>query len=176
MKSVCVRVGSRDDAEEFLTLRRGLDMETELMLLEPGERNWSLEEQQRRFDSALRDGLLLLAQADGVLAGFLFARRGEYQRQRHVIDLGVGVRKAFWGRGIATQMFSELDSWALGRDILRIELMVMAHNSRAVGLYRRLGFVVEGVKRAALRIGDTYVDELIMAKWLDGDFPGVSSV
>ncbi len=36
----------------------------------------------------------------------------------------------------------------------------MASNARAIRLYRRVGFVVEGRRREALRVDGRYVDEL----------------
>jgi len=42
----------------------------------------------------------------------------------------------------------------------------MAHNTPAIGLYRKLGFQVEGTKVHALCVDGIYVDELLMAKLL----------
>jgi len=43
----------------------------------------------------------------------------------------------------------------------------MAHNARAIRLYKRMGFAIEGTKRQALLVNGTYVDEYYMAKLLD---------
>ena len=42
----------------------------------------------------------------------------------------------------------------------------MAHNERALGLYTKMGFQVEGERRHALWVGGKYVDERFMAKLL----------
>jgi RimJ/RimL family protein N-acetyltransferase len=42
----------------------------------------------------------------------------------------------------------------------------MAHNERALALYRRLGFEVEGTRRDSVLVDGRYVDELTMAKLL----------
>jgi putative acetyltransferase len=53
------------------------------------------------------------------------------------------------------------DNWA---GLLRIELGVYADNERAIRMYRRFGFELEGTQRAfALRDG-VYVDSLMMAR------------
>ena len=51
-----------------------------------------------------------------------------------------------------------------GADVLRLELTVYVDNARAIALYRKFGFEVEGTHRAyALRDG-AYVDALCMAR------------
>jgi ribosomal protein S18 acetylase RimI-like enzyme len=47
----------------------------------------------------------------------------------------------------------------------------MTHNAAAIGLYRKMGFEVEGTRRAALRIGAESVDEYYMAKLLPAPLP-----
>jgi RimJ/RimL family protein N-acetyltransferase len=42
----------------------------------------------------------------------------------------------------------------------------MAHNERAIGLYRRMGFCSEGIRRHSMRVSGQFVDELMMAKLL----------
>ena len=40
-------------------------------------------------------------------------------------------------------------------------------NERGTGLYRKMGFEIEGLKRRSLNIKGTYVNEYYMAKILD---------
>ena len=54
----------------------------------------------------------------------------------------------------------------------RIELFVHDFNARAIGAYKKLGFVEEGRKREAMYSGGRYHDEILMAvlrhEWLKG--------
>jgi L-phenylalanine/L-methionine N-acetyltransferase len=86
-------------------------------------------------------------------------------RRRHVANLGIGVGKAYQGKGIGKALMTALinyaDNWA---HVLRIELTVYADNAPAIALYQHFGFVQEGVHRAyALRAGQ-YVDAYAMAR------------
>jgi putative acetyltransferase len=48
--------------------------------------------------------------------------------------------------------------------LIRVELTVFADNERAIALYKKLGFVEEGLKKkAAIRNGQ-YEDEYLMAR------------
>ena len=66
-------------------------------------------------------------------------------------------------RGLGTALLAEARRWAAGHKLHRIELTVMAHNHRAIGLYERAGFQHEGRRVEALLIGGQFRDELTMA-------------
>lgn len=54
--------------------------------------------------------------------------------------------------------------WAKADATLRrIELYVYATNALAIRLYERHGFITEGRRRGAVRAGDRFVDDLLMA-------------
>jgi RimJ/RimL family protein N-acetyltransferase len=59
-----------------------------------------------------------------------------------------------------------LEQWARANSLRRLELTVMIHNELAVGLYRKMGYVVEGTRHAALLVDNHLVDEFWMAKLL----------
>ncbi|MBC7123627.1 MAG: GNAT family N-acetyltransferase, partial [Pseudothermotoga sp.] len=48
----------------------------------------------------------------------------------------------------------------------KIQLEVMANNERAIRLYEKFGFEIEGRKKKAILLDDEYVDLLVMGKWL----------
>jgi L-phenylalanine/L-methionine N-acetyltransferase len=110
--------------------------------------------------------LHLVAEVDGeVVASAGLHPVGVALRRRHAMSLGMSVAVPWQGRGVGSALMAALcnyaDNW-LG--VLRIELGVYADNGRAVALYRKFGFELEGRQRAfALRNG-TYVDSLMMAR------------
>lgn len=102
---------------------------------------------------------VLLAELDGVVVGGGGLHMNDRPRRRHAAMLGIGVRSSHWSRGIGAALMKVLtdaaDRW-LG--ILRIELTVLTDNARAIALYRRFGFLLEGKHRAyGLREG-VYAD------------------
>jgi GNAT superfamily N-acetyltransferase len=123
-----IREIHESDAEEFLELCRRLDEETHFMMLEPGERLTTGEEQRERIRHLLsRDNqTILVAEHGDRLVGYLSALGGEYRRDRHSAHIVVGILREFAGRGVGTQLFSEMEDWARRRSIHRLELTVMA--------------------------------------------------
>jgi len=168
-ENVFLRRATPEDASAFLALKKALDVETAFLMLEPGERLTSEEEMRatlERIAAAERDYLAVL-ECDGELVGYLSAQSGSYRRNRHSAYITTGIRQAFCGQGWGKRLFADLIGWAKQSGITRLELTVMAHNQRAIGLYKRMGFLKEGVKRHSLRVDNQYVDEDYMALLLD---------
>ena len=69
----------------------------------------------------------------------------------------------FRGRGYGTDVLRTLCGFAFGSmNIAKVELEVVAGNTRAVALYERLGFVREVHRRRALWIDGAWHDEYLM--------------
>jgi RimJ/RimL family protein N-acetyltransferase len=85
----------------------------------------------------------------------------------HVGTLGMGLLSSHRGRGIGEVLLRRtLDA---GRTFgqKKAKLGVCADNTRAAALYRKVGFVEEGVCRKAICIDGVYLDEIIMGLMLE---------
>jgi len=157
------------DAAAFVGLSEKLDAETKLMLFEPGERLFTPGDQARRIAAMHAEGstqVVFVAELSGGLVGFLGATAGSAQRTRHTASLTLGVLRSCWGKGIGSSLLDALAAWAKAKDLHRLELSVLSHNLRAVNLYLRHGFVVEGTRKHALRVDSAYFDEYWMGRLL----------
>ena len=117
----------------------------------------------------------LVATVDAEVVGNLGLTRLTRARRAHVGELGMGVRDSWQGKGVGTALMQAAldlaDNW-LG--LRRIELRVYADNARAIALYRKFGFEIEGTHRLyAIRNG-AYVDSLSMARIVEGPRAGAS--
>jgi RimJ/RimL family protein N-acetyltransferase len=83
--------------------------------------------------------------------------------QAHAATLGMGLLPEFRGRGIGLALLEAVLQDARRLRLVRIELTVHADNLRALGLYKRVGFQIEGVKKDAVLIDGAYKDLVIMA-------------
>lgn len=81
----------------------------------------------------------------------------------HEGKLGIGLVPEARGRGIGAELMRTTIDAARARGLTRIALTVWATNARAIALYERLGFVREGLFRAAIRVDGTHRDLLGMA-------------
>ena len=81
--------------------------------------------------------------------------------------LGMGIVAEHRGRGIGEALMRAALDQARANGLTRVELTVREDNERAIALYRRLGFVDEGVKRNAIRVDGVYTNLLCMALLFD---------
>ena len=161
-----IRTIEERDAAAFVALSQTLDSETRFMLFEPGERTTTEAEQRARI-TGIRSNptqLLLVAEDDDKLVGFLGATRGSARRNRHCASLVMGVLASAWGRGIGSALLVALVDWAHREAVTRLELTVVAANERARHLYEKHDFLIEGTKRGSLRVDGVLVDEYLMAR------------
>lgn len=89
------------------------------------------------------------------------------QTAEHVGVLGIGVLPDWRGRGIGESLMHAALRAAQNKGLTRVELSVHATNHRAVALYRKLGFILEGVKKNSVRIDNIYDDNIMMALLFD---------
>lgn len=163
-----IRTIIENDSEQFLLLCKSLDCETQFMMLEPGERTLTVDAQHQRIQNLLASDnqVVFVVEEKNQLVGYLGAYGGGYRRNRHSAYIVTGILNEYAGRGLGKRLFEALNAWAADHQIHRLELTVMCHNERAVHLYQKMGFEIEGVKRDSLRVDGRYVDEYYMARIL----------
>lgn len=82
---------------------------------------------------------------------------------RHIGVLGLGLLPDYRGQGFGERLVREALTAARAFGFTRIELRVFMTNTRALALYRKVGFVGEGVQRRGVKIDGVYIDVLLMA-------------
>ena len=164
-----IRMLGEGDSEAFLQLRKQINEETSFMLREPDENALLAQHQldQWQHDPSHEQMLILVAEDQKRLVGFLIAERGMRSRNRHRCSVVIGILQAWTGRGTGTQLMLAMEDWARNQGVLRLELSVMTHNHIAVALYQKCGFEIEGTLKRTMFIDGEYVNEYLMAKFLD---------
>ena len=119
--------------------------------------------------------LMLVAERGGAVVGTAGLHpAGASVRRRHVLMLGMSVASDAQGQGVGSALMGALcdyaDNWV---GVLRLELSVYTDNARAIGLYKKFGFAIEGTMRGyALRDGQ-FTDTYAMAR-LHPQPPGIA--
>lgn len=86
-------------------------------------------------------------------------------RRRHVASFGMGVKDQVAGRGVGSALLETIidlsDNWL---NLKRLELTVYVDNERAINLYKKFGFEVEGQSKDYAFRNGKYVDVYHMAR------------
>jgi len=115
------------------------------------------------------NALFLVATRDGEIVGSLAFAGGARPRVRHAGEFGISVVQSCWGEGIGRALIETLLAWATAGGIVRkVNLRVRVDNVRAIGLYERFGFVVEGRVSRTFRSEDgALLDSVMMGRAID---------
>jgi RimJ/RimL family protein N-acetyltransferase len=156
-----IRPARPGDATRLLDLQRALDRESRFMLLEPEERTTDPVRLRDRLSEEADPSYTIVAD-DGGLAGYIEVTVLPFARARRTGYVVMGVRAARAGQGVGTALLQAAAEQARRQGMRRLELTVMTHNRRALGLYLTCGFEVEGLRRSALVLDGTNTDEYYM--------------
>lgn len=110
------------------------------------------------------DGIFVLEDEDGKVVGSLGLHRTQ---ARGVVSLGMCVVADARGRGGGRALMDAAMRWLQDSDMHKVELEVWPDNERAIALYERYGFRVEGLRRDHYRRRDGSLrSSLLMARLL----------
>ncbi|OTA16740.1 hypothetical protein Xbed_03441 [Xenorhabdus beddingii] len=85
-------------------------------------------------------------------------------RRRHTVSIGIGVDAAYSGKGVGSKMMEFVIDYAFNwLGCVRIELEVFADNEKAIALYTKFGFEMEGIRRMQSFRNGQYCDVIGMA-------------
>ncbi|MEN1969209.1 GNAT family N-acetyltransferase [Lentibacillus sp. N15] len=163
-----IRSAKEEDAKALSEIRVQIDGETENMDREKGEAY--IDEpgfrQIIKDDAECETNLFLVAVVNKRLAGFSRCEGNKLKRSLHKVEFGVCVLKEYWGHGIGKNLLKESIHWAESNKIKKITLNVIETNDKAIELYKRYGFEVEGILRKDKILSDgNYYNTIVMGKF-----------
>ena len=165
-----IRTAQPEDAAALLAYIRPVAKETEFFILEPDEFPETEEEEQEWIQDHLESPgkILLLAEAGGKIIGNVSFENGPHRRIAHRGNLGIAVVKDWRVRGVGTALLESLLEWATANPLIeKVCLEVFATNTSAIHLYKKLGFVEEGLRPMDIKFGPgRYVDTVSMYKFV----------
>lgn len=156
-----------DDAQAMLDYLSAVGSETDNLTFD-GSVLMTLEEERTYLASCNKGRKFFMCAFDGdKCIATITSHASERPRLCHLGQVGVSVRKDYWGQGIATHLMQMLFDWARESGLSKLNLEVRADNERAISLYKKLGFVTEGFSTRMLFVNGIYADGVMMGKTLD---------
>ena len=125
----------------------------------------SREAWRKRLAEPVEGDFIFAACVGGEVVGNAGLHHHKLPRRAHAMEVGMAVRDEFQGQGVGRALMTALTELADGwLNVRRLELTVYTDNARAIALYRKFGFVVEGTHKGYALRGGRYVDAHFMAR------------
>jgi len=169
-----IREATADDAASMLAHLDVLRAEPGIHIItQPGESTFTVEDEQRfitTLNNADNSLFLVAVDSENTVIGALLFQGGDRRAVQHSTELSISVQREWRDQGVGTALLSRGIEWARSSDVVkRLELHVFAENARAIRVYEKLGFEVEGcLRRGVFREGQ-YHDQLVMSLLIDDD-------
>lgn len=141
MEQVTVRRSTEADVDALRQIYEDFDVYADTLQLPfPSHDNW-----KKRLSGAPPTLYHLVAEIKGEVVGSIVVEPMANLRRRHAGSIALAVKGARQGQGIGgTLMRSAIDLADNWINLMRLELTVFVDNERAVALYRKHGFEVDG--------------------------------
>ena len=154
------------DAQQALAVCRKTAGETLNLLRYEDEWTMTLEQEAaylKKMEDDLKSLMLGAFLGDTLVGIGSFLPCAAVDRARHRAELGICILRAYWGRGIGTEIMQTLVGEVKKTAVEQLELEVVGTNERAIALYERFGFVEFGRHPRKLKYRDgTYADMVLM--------------
>lgn len=157
-----------EDATALVDFLNKAGGESDNLSFGENEFSYSIEQEKIYINNVInnRNGAILLAKdQEGKLIGETSCVKS-LRRQDHIFTIGVTVAKEYWGNGIGSALLDRIILKAEKLGCKKLMLYVYRHNEKAVKIYHKLGFEIEGTLRRDAFINNLYVDTHIMSKFL----------
>lgn len=165
-----LRCPTKYDAIKLSKLRVEIDGETENLDRESGEGLLTPEDFEKLIyeDSIAEKNIFLVAEVEGEIAGFARLEGNKLSRFRHKAEFGICILKKCWGYSIGKVLIENILACADASGIKKISLTVVQTNIKAIQLYKRYGFVEEGLLiNDRIHKDGNYYNTVVMGRLLD---------
>jgi RimJ/RimL family protein N-acetyltransferase len=165
---ITIRPARPEDSCSIIDTVRSNAMERSYVLMEHHGKD---VESEREYISGLegtRDLLIVAAAGDEVVGclAALQADAGHRPETAHILHVGLHLQEPFRGLGIGPNLLDYGMEWAVEMGFKKLEANIFTINKRSLSMFRKAGFMEEGVRQNRIRMGKDFISEVLMGKVL----------
>lgn len=126
----------------------------------------TVEDYQKQYTDGSQ--LVAVAKESQKIVGFLgFHTPSGLAPHQKTWSIDVGVHPDAEGKGVGTALLTAIKLLAAEQGVHKLSLRVLSTNPAAIHLYQKNGFEVEGRLRDEFWIEDQFIDDLLMAYFIN---------
>jgi len=167
-RELIIRPALTDDSCAIIDTVRSNAMERSYVLMEHYGKDIDSEKAYIAGLDAGKD-LLVVADLDHEVVGCLAALQadgGKRPETAHIAQVGLHIREPFRGLGIGPHLLGHCVTWAREIGYKKLEANIFTTNQRSLSLFKKAGFVEEGVRQNRIHVGGMFISEVLMGKVL----------
>ncbi|MDM5318093.1 GNAT family N-acetyltransferase [Fictibacillus sp. b24] len=169
LNNVYIRKATSDDAQNMIDFYNVVGGESDYLSFGANEFKRELKDYKDYITATSQEpnSIMLLATIDSKIIGIATINSSQKERTKHVGTLGIVVSKKYTGMGLGTALMNEFVMWARQNGITKkISLVTNENNTKAIDLYKKLGFEKEGLLKKDNFIRGTYHNTVVMGLFL----------
>lgn len=164
---VLIRLQTMEEVEASLDIINVVAKEGNY-LMEEGVDQHRIDWTKKQIELNGDEVLFIVAVVDGKLVGNLdLVKYGATPKTEHVRYLDMAILDGYRSIGVGSALMDYCVEWARNKGLKKIILEVFSSNVRAIELYRKFGFVVEGTNRGAVKLLGKIADIIQMGLFLN---------
>lgn len=153
-----IREANIEDAENVIEYIKVVSDETDFLISDSSERNFTVKK-EKEFLQNIQNSILekmFLCEIENKIVGICSIEGVNKIRIKHRVDLAITVLKNYWGNKIGEKLIDYAIEYCKSNSIKKIELTVRIDNERALKLYKKFGFEIEGEIKKFIYFGGNY--------------------
>lgn len=163
MENLIIRKAEPEDAEKIIILVKQVMEESPFF---PGKAEEFKLTPKEEADYISNLALFLAAEVDGEIVGIATLDRSSLCRIKHTAMFGIAILKAYKRKGIGSVLINTIFKLARINGVEKIDLEVFENNKSALSLYKKFGFIKEGIKVKAIKTKYGYENMILMGRFL----------
>ncbi|GAA3658328.1 GNAT family N-acetyltransferase [Asaccharospora irregularis] len=164
-EEVLLREPQKSDALDIIQFYDIVTSETNYISYAAGEYDLTVEEQEEFIEEINEsdNNTVVLAIIDSKVVGLGKIISHKKKKARHVGVLAIAIRDEYCNLGIGRIIMNYLIDWCKSNGVTRkISLSVRKDNPRAIAVYEKCGFEIEGVLKNERYIDGEFFDIVVM--------------
>ncbi len=153
-----IREANIEDAKNIIEYIKNVSDETDFLICDSSERYFSVKK-EKEFLQNIQSSVIekmFLYEIEGNIAGICCIEGINKMRIKHRVELAITVLKKYWGNKIGEKLIDYTIDYCKLNSIKKIELTVRIDNERALKLYKKFDFEIEGEIRNFIFLNGNY--------------------
>ncbi|RQG90936.1 GNAT family N-acetyltransferase [Natrarchaeobius chitinivorans] len=111
----------------------------------------------------LESRMFFVATVDGDVVGWAHLHVPKLEKLSHTAELTVGVLEGYRGMGIGTELLDRALEWARSNGQEKVYQTVPSSNEEAISFFEDRDWTIEAIREDHYKLGEAYLDEVMMA-------------